>query len=170
MSKGSSSTQTKGGRVKVGMLKSVSLYFLLVLFPQALWLLLSSERALPLLCDACSFFPASPGRQDTTTTQQHCVAGAPQHDNLTARLCSRVGGASSGLEGEEEEEEAKERTYPQELMPDEMGGWYIASHDLCMYVCLFSHRSVAHCLPDLSGPCTIKKRNASLTLNQFLAE
>lgn len=96
-------------------------YFLFVLVPQLLWFLLSSNRGLPVFCEACSFLsPEDLHQTSKTSSSSECQEFTESRaDDWTAKLCLCAVTPDSSLPDVEEE-----IAYQQNLSSDGMGGWW----------------------------------------------
>ena len=133
-------------------LRSVAIYFLLVLMPQSLWL--HSKRWKSSLsggdtpCESCSFLPQVSATATERTVDDASVNFSFVYEQLCQDTCTYmdVGMEEAGLGGEWRTSEWVSFMDKAELSH---GGW-----------------SIPHNLSDLSGPCNIPRRNIS-TLSQL---
>ena len=140
----------------ISLFRIISLYLVLIFIPQSLWLHSSSLKhrspAVNALCDSCSLLSAPvPLGAQAQSEESHNPAV-----NVTLmyeQVCRDTCRYSSKDEQVVLEGERNSMTY--EIMNGldfgSDGGW-----------------SVPHNLTDLTGPCNIKRRNATLTQLEFL--
>lgn len=100
---------------------AMRLYISLVLFPQVLWLLVSENLGLSVVCDNCSLLPPYALQHQRKPSNEAChqESGA---DNLTTKLCSCS--VDSGRTKASSVDREGERDVQQDLMKvDSLGGW-----------------------------------------------
>lgn len=96
---------------------TLRLYVALVLFPQVLWLVVSRNLGLSVLCDNCSLLPQHLLQHHSKRSSPDCHHQESGADNLTERLCSCSvdSGSRADREGEGGEQDV--------MKVDPLGGW-----------------------------------------------
>ena len=128
------------------LLLGISIYLLLILIPQTLWIHSKSFAVNDVLCESCSFLlPRAEAAQSEGTVDNISVNLTFIYEQVCRGTCTH-----SDVDLSLEEERTSEWF---ELMDEaefgEDGGW-----------------SIPHDLPDLTGPCNIERRNV-MTLSQL---
>ena len=143
----------------LSLCRAASVYLLLVLIPQILWLHSKwkvglATSAAETVCETCSLLPQS-GLRATAHSEPCSLDGTRSNPAINVTLmyeqiCQGVCGYGEDdvLEGERISEWTQ---LMNELEYGTEGGW-----------------SIPHDLPDLGGPCNIQRRNASLSQLEFV--
>ena len=135
---------------QLSLLYSVSIYFLLVLIPQTLWLHSKSLVVNDVLCETCSvLLPGVATAQSKGPVDKMSVNLTYVYEQVCSGTCTFKDNADSQGRFLEEESTSEMFEVMAELECGSGGGW-----------------SISHDLSDLTGPCNIERRNVG-TLSQL---